>query len=616
MPLLRPLLRSACLLLVGLGLASPVPRSAAAQPIPTSAAELGLSDAVLQTALRDSAAAAWGDAATAYLTRLQATDALLATPTCAEHARAVAQMLLLWPPAERARLLDRPAEDLGADDPFPNLCAAPSVLRPGAGRLLATWWRGEDPDLGTPFNERLEEHLQRIAHAEAAYPDPERPHGLDDRGVIYVRYGPPDAKGQVRYRDSRLTALVTMPDAPSVRPVDDNEVWAYASLDPAYGRFIFTKQRGRHRLGGHLDLIPNALQGGYGLDKRSALRALLLQAFRLHIADELERIGSGIPGPRLMRSYLFIQDRMARIQRYADPRSRLQNRGQRVLQDLRDDDFRFADIQRERLPVALSRYDAPEQQLPVTLYAARFLDPDGATRTELYWSHPPGTFFDAPGAVTVTLTHLDAAYDVRTVLEETRPAVHARTTLLPNTQTLTLAPSHPVPAAPQDTASVHLRLRWRQDGDRTGRARIDHLAPLATDPAQLELSDLLLTRDDAPPAPGTLPRPYAARTVRSRGTLGLYLEAYHLTFGADDRTRYTVAYEVERPGERRLFRRGAPDRTIAQTTHTGASRTAREFILLDLEAIASDEPVTLTVRVTDEVSGLTEARSVVLAFTE
>jgi hypothetical protein len=95
----------------------------------------------------------------------------------------------------------------------------------------------------------------------------------------------------------------------------------------------------------------------------------------------------------------------------------------------------------------------------------------------------------------------------------------------------------------------------------------------------------------------------------------LSFELYHLTYGGDDRTRYTIAYEAEgetKRGWTRLFRGTDTQRTSTEMTMAGTDRRTQETILLDLSQIERDEPqdVRVTVRVTDEVSGTTVSRSV------
>ena len=88
--------------------------------------------------------------------------------------------------------------------------------------------------------------------------------------------------------------------------------------------------------------------------------------------------------------------------------------------------------------------------------------------------------------------------------------------------------------------------------------------------------------------------------------LGLYFEIYHLAFGDDDQTHYTIAYEIARSQKQGLLRflgRGEQERTTAQTPYTGQSRTARETIVLDMSEWEGEGELEVRVQITDDVTG-------------
>lgn len=123
------------------------------------------------------------------------------------------------------------------------------------------------------------------------------------------------------------------------------------------------------------------------------------------------------------------------------------------------------------------------------------------------------------------------------------------------------------------------------------------------------------TTTGVPADPTAQATPYPFRTLPSDTPILLSFEVYHLARAADDRTRYTVAYEAEgetKRGWTRLFRGTDTQRTSTAMTMRGTARRTEKAIQLDLSQIERDEPqdVRVTVRVTDEVTGLTVARSV------
>ncbi|HMB89764.1 MAG TPA: hypothetical protein VKP65_02890, partial [Rhodothermales bacterium] len=89
-------------------------------------------------------------------------------------------------------------------------------------------------------------------------------------------------------------------------------------------------------------------------------------------------------------------------------------------------------------------------------------------------------------------------------------------------------------------------------------------------------------------------------------------------YGPDDRTHYDVAYEIKRrrPGNLLRLRQGREDRIAVRTDVSGSSRTAQEFILLDLSAWEGTGEVEVTVRVTDTVTGQQAARSLFFELVE
>jgi len=127
----------------------------------------------------------------------------------------------------------------------------------------------------------------------------------------------------------------------------------------------------------------------------------------------------------------------------------------------------------------------------------------------------------------------------------------------------------------------------------------------------LSVPDTALTAIDNPMRRAT---PYPFRTLFPDTPLLFSFEVYNLTYSPDDRTHYSVSYEVRgktRRGWTRLILGQDTQRTRTTMTREGTSRRSDEQILLDLSEIERDEPqaVRVTVRVTDEQTGTTVSRS-------
>jgi GWxTD domain-containing protein len=101
----------------------------------------------------------------------------------------------------------------------------------GRAEYARRFWRDHDPDLGTPENEAQLEYWARVAQAYFLYYDPAR-REWDERGEVYVRYGPPDFAtynpvgatlyGGRRYGTTTLSGQVAFPI--------NMLVWTYRSL--------------------------------------------------------------------------------------------------------------------------------------------------------------------------------------------------------------------------------------------------------------------------------------------------------------------------------------------------------------------------------------------------
>ena len=198
--------------------------------------------------------------------RLVAGGAVGATPddeaAVARFRKAVA---LLVPPRERADLMARP-------DP---------------GRALLSYILDKDPAPATATNERFVEHLSRLGQAHVRYPNLRAPTGLDARGEVYVRLGPPVGHKEIdfntaelRRRIRKLQGAVLNGFRVSTSEFPDNEFWLYGDPEPFH--YLFINDSGTYRLGSTIDLIPQRFRVGVdGTTGRGGARAdILLEVLR------------------------------------------------------------------------------------------------------------------------------------------------------------------------------------------------------------------------------------------------------------------------------------------------------------------------------------------------
>ncbi|MFB6274369.1 MAG: hypothetical protein ABEL51_15915 [Salinibacter sp.] len=116
---------------------------------------------------------------------------------------------------------------------------------------------------------------------------------------------------------------------------------------------------------------------------------------------------------------------------------------------------------------------------------------------------------------------------------------------------------------------------------------------------------------------------YPFSTLDSEGQISIYFELYNLALGENDRSKYTVEYEVVRPEEDGgvffgLFGGDGRTRTRTTVTHQGDRSRTEEFIQIDFdeqEDVGKGQ-LSVNVRVTDKITGRTSHRSISFTTTD
>jgi len=514
-------------------------------------------------------------------------------------------------------------------------------IKPRAGKLLVAWWHAQDPLPGTPANERLEEHLERVAYAEAQYAAPTLS-GWDDRGLVYVRLGAPSTQRSVRFSAPRLVRMLEKTSAPvRLQDFPENELWVYDEI-AEHALYLFVEQDDRYTLASSEELVPRSLRLVSGRrtnvlvqEPPPAKTDVLLEAMRTLYGelapyhpdfaqaylDVAAYLDAELPGKTASEPSYRAESEIRRpIHLYAIAR----------LSDTRVKEASATARREEVVPRQRSKVLAGVRPFPVSVRTARFLDAEGSTRTEIYWSVPAaGLSYWAfqRFLVEVTTVQRNADYTPRSTqrhrqIVRTAPPVGSAS-VLPS-QTLTVQ---------GDTAMYHVAVQWDQyplistdttlrkaspQPVRRGVFRADSLQPLHARPGMLEMSDLVPIvvsgELDLDRASGKRPEihPYPFPMIAEGDSLGVYFEVYHLAFGTDDQTHVVVEYEVRLREEGGLFRlfRDRLQRTSARTRYVGHTRTTREWILLDVGAWEEADELDVVVRVTDETTGQVAERSV------
>ncbi|ARA93472.1 hypothetical protein AWN76_010100 [Rhodothermaceae bacterium RA] len=592
-----------------------------------------MADALVRSVFAARDGEAYEAAVDAYLALLESLDAAgdeaAGDPAAAPTFVHLLQMEPLLTPAERARVFaDRRR----------------GTLHPGAGAWLARWWRAQDPLPGTPLNERVAEHLHRVDYARTHYRYDRAPDGFDDRGRIFVRFGAPRNKTIIR-PDLNPTMAVFRENAmplPGPLLVPPNEFWSYRHVDEA-AQYLFVLKEGRYRLGTPEDLVPTELRvtpGRFGRMPRSGNTAALRQdgahALALYEAwrSVYTYLATAHPAfeEHLTELDLLASDARAVSHGRADPGDDGLAASVAAVQidalSTRLDQMDRAAAKRrdEQVPAQYSRLLEGVEPLPVAMRLARFLDEDGTTRTEIVWSHLPGTLHPTRRQRRSILDEREALPDrylVRLAVGRHTADYRAVQPVHRHYLARDLPVGAPVPiqtlTLPPAEGPYHVTMQWDQylaEVDtltgttapglhlRTGVQRVEGLTPLVADAGLLEMSDLkpvYLNPDAGWPATdeafdGLMAYPFS--TITPETEVGLYFEVYHLARGADGAVRYTVEYEITRNrGER------DEERISASTDYSGAGPGAREFIALDLSTFGDAGRLDVVVRVTDRVTG-------------
>ncbi len=267
--------------------------------------------------------------------------------------------------------------------------------------------------------------------------------------------------------------------------------------------------------------------------------------------------------------------------------------------------------------------------------AARFLEDDGSTKTELFWSHIPGTL--APTRKQIRdLESLTGSVPDRYLIQMAvvqHKANHEReTTNMLRYTAVDLPKGSPAPVQTFDViagdSTYHLSMQWSQHrysdtatGEvepheelKLGMQHIQDLGALSSMNDVLEMSDLkpvYLSEDngvflaETDEGSSAAPPAYPFMTITQDTQLGLYFELYHLAFGSDDQTHFTVEYEVERDA-----RRTRKKQTSASSSYTTETRTAKEYIALDLGEYGDRGTLDIRVTVTDDVTKQSVTREI------
>lgn len=462
------------------------------------------------------------------------------------------------------------------------------------------WWGPRDPLPATAWNERLFEHLERVSVAEQMFGDADDERLFDDRGEVFVRYGAPNRR--TRIVNFELLKIFAGESA----FVPENELWVYENLGP-YGHYLFVKESGRYRRATTLDLMPDALRDPFQSSRHS--RGASVMAIGMHeVYRQLAQHSSVYV--HMLSKLSDLRDRLTadaleagtRVDRLLSSASMDVSAGLSVelFDEIRGLDDAVEAVRRDSLQSSVTRIP---DELPLIARSARFLEEDQTTRVDVFWAIPPDEDGASPSRIRVTAIEYDVGYDRRQVH---RSAIDLGATDRYAVTSLR-GVGDPFHVAVQVDQSRSEETAAYQ-AVRSGVYRRDSVRALRSDPARLEMSDLV---------PMELGRgemtPFMRSSVAPGNALGLRFEVYNLTYDSDDLVHYRVDYAISRRRDVALLARlfGKSEKVVVSGSAdyaAAATRTA-ETIHLDLGELTAGTVLRIDVTVTDLVTNRSVERA-------
>ncbi len=450
------------------------------------------------------------------------------------------------------------------------------------------YWREHDPTPTTPRNERREEHYRRIRYARqwfAGYAANRI--GVDDRGVVYIRYGEPDS----RYRQA------------GTGPIRSNESWAY-NIGPGL-LFEFVEMVSGYQLrdlqdaivgvtgrrGQYLSLLLELYQGRIDVHPRYA------EIYQRLLAAEQDAVGrtgavttiNDTTGEAvaISRSGLINDTYTGDLEQVV---SRIQ---QRIYEE------------RTRAPKSYFSYDYKAKPLPIVFSFANFRDRGSLAKVELLYGVDFGNLGirgDQYSGNQVTLKQRLVVFDAMmrpvggdsgTVQVRPRQDVAAQHQFYVNNATLRLKPG-----GYRIALNINEPSRRRLGIYKTAFTARE----FATD--RLDLSDVIFshfireTSGDQMLRIGKEIAPYPFSKVEKKRPIYVYFEIYNLTQDDFGQTDYRISYTVRRTKGASILAKmlggeGKETQVSATLERFGSSADVGEYLQLDLSKLPTGNSVLL-----------------------
>jgi len=462
---------------------------------------------------------------------------------------------------------------------------------------LLDFWKKNDPNLMTELNERLVEHFKRVEYALTFYRAGVFP-GYDDRGMIYIRYGPPDSKfvssagNNVTFQGFGQMGVI------QTRP---NESWVYNSLH-TYLSFDFVEYGNFYKLAHDLrDAIvnvPNVYMQMIATWDLNVLDPKLIAAKDLYrerssLSPHYARLGYfDFSGPSQLYNFVQSSNDFTSMQRQA-----------------RDD-----------VPTEVFKPEFDFRPINVAISYAQFRGKENKTDLEIYlgiYANEDDFLFEEGKKI--------APYNNKIVLLDSS---FNRTENTKKEYSITLSPeanTNNIVGIFQEDLSLlpgkkNIGLQIDSDKNKRGGIYSINLELKDFTKEKLMVSDIQFSdyivpvnSEEIASKHGLKINVYPFKSISKRKPIYAYYEIYNLTFDKNGKSRYQIEYSVRQTNtEGNLITRGIKgvinlfggdqEKISTSYSRTGDSTTAYEYIRFNMEEI-SEGSALLVVTITDLNSG-------------
>lgn len=440
---------------------------------------------------------------------------------------------------------------------------------------LKRFWMKRDPAISTALNERLIEHWERIAYARQHFKkNKQTVYGTDDRGLIYVKYGKPDREfqgtlGTNRLELKRWTDVLVDNSRESIGQTEElmetierfnnypeYELWIYNRLSPnAPTFFIFGRKEGIGSFGlrsGVEEFVPkrafsriNAKYGGGIIPGAILLTVYYAQLMHLNnfFADryyDLEYTWTtifdkrGALAARQINNSMKLKTLGYELENKSSPLNRDAPIEKSTFEDqlakvnLVNTVFRFLDNNTPKISIitlafpefssSLLDWNNPNTIPDYSVNQYLIVQDENSTEIKRLYDH---------------ITHKNNLVSIFTLDHTPEQKQYKIISEILTSQSIKLA--HVSKEANSYIEVIGL-----------GKTKINGKNPLSTDPARLELSDLIIGVNTADPGlQNRLPFDLIPSTkIWPTDFLKIYMEIYHLFLDSDGMAHFKMDFQV------------------------------------------------------------------------